>query len=58
MRLADGKTTNGPVTLLLKVRELYDQLSQESGWTDFIAQLRERNRRLPALLDELNIAGL
>ena len=45
-------------TLLLKVRGLYHQLSLESGWADFIAQLRERNRRLPALMEELNNAGL
>ena len=43
---------------LLKVRELYLHLSRESEWTDFIAQLREEHRRLPALKEELGNAGL
>ncbi len=43
---------------LTKVRDLYRQMSQESTWTDFIAELRERHRRLRALQDELNKAGL
>lgn len=43
---------------LLKARELYLHLAQESEWTDFIAQLRERHRRLPALMEELSNAGL
>lgn len=44
--------------LLCKVRDLYLQQSQESAWTDFIAELREQNRRLPALMEELENAGL
>ena len=43
---------------LTKVRDLYRQMSQESTWTDFIAELRERHRRLRALQDELSKAGL
>ena len=43
---------------LTEVRDLYRQLSQASAWTDYIAELRERHRRLPALQEELNIAGL
>lgn len=43
---------------LTRVRDLYRQLSQEPAWTDFIAQLRERYRRLPALKEELSNAGL
>ena len=44
--------------LLIKVRHLYQQLSQEPVWTGFIAGLRERHRRLPALKEELSSAGL
>ena len=43
---------------LTKVRDLYRQMSQEPAWTDFMAELRERHRRLRALQDELNKAGL
>ena len=43
---------------LIKVRDLYRQMSQEPAWTDFMAELRERHRRLRALQDELNKAGL
>ena len=43
---------------LIKVRDLYRQLSEEPAWTDFIAELRERYRRLPALKEELSNAGL
>ena len=43
---------------LAKVRDLYRQLSRESVWTGFIAELRERHRRLPALKEELSNAGL
>ena len=38
---------------LIKVRELYRQLSGEPAWTGFITELRERHRRLPALKEEL-----
>ena len=43
---------------LTKVRDLYRQLSGEPAWTDFITELRERHRRLPALKEELRNAGL
>ena len=43
---------------LIKVRELYRQLSGEPAWTGFITELRERHRRLPALKEELRNAGL
>jgi uncharacterized Zn finger protein len=45
-------------TYLVKVRDLYRQMSQEPGWSDFMAGFRERHRRLPALQDELSNAGL
>ena len=43
---------------LTRVRDLYRHLSLESEWTGFIAGLRERHRRLPALREELSEAGL
>ena len=45
-------------TYLTTVRDLYRQMSQERAWTGFMAELRERHERLPALQDELNQAGL
>ena len=43
---------------LARIREIYRQLEEEPEWTDFIAQLRERHRRLPALQEELGNSGL
>ncbi len=43
---------------LVKVRDLYFRLSQESNWANFIAQLRDQYRRLRALQEELGNAGL
>jgi uncharacterized Zn finger protein len=43
---------------LVKVRNLYNKLSEEKSWEVLIADLRERHKRLPALQDELNQAGL
>lgn len=40
------------------VHELYDQLDDEELWLDLIEGIREEFRRLPALQDELNKAGL
>ena len=45
-------------TYLTKARDLYRQLAEEPAWTDCIAQLRERHRRLPALKEELSNSGL
>ena len=43
---------------LCRVRDLYHCLDEPKTWKTFIADLREQNRRLPALKDELNKAGL
>ncbi len=43
---------------LVRVRDLYRRLSQEPAWTGYVAELRERYRRLPALKEELSKAGL
>ena len=45
-------------THLLQMRDIHDRLQLESGWADFITQLREQHRRLPAFLEELANAGL
>ena len=43
---------------LARMRDIYRQLEDEPAWTGFIAQLRERHRRLPALREELDSSGL
>jgi uncharacterized Zn finger protein len=43
---------------LLRVREVYRRLGEGETWQTLISDLREQNRRLPALKDELNKAGL
>jgi len=43
---------------LCRVRDLYHRLDEPKTWETFIADLREQNRRLRALKDELNKAGL
>ncbi len=49
---------NTAATYLERVRELYHRLEEDETWHTLIAQLREDNRRLPALQDELDKAGL
>lgn len=44
--------------LLIRVRELYHSHDASRTWQDYIADLRDRHGRLPALQDELNKAGL
>ncbi|MFO7742380.1 MAG: hypothetical protein R6X31_08715 [Anaerolineae bacterium] len=43
---------------LTHVRALYWRLNEEAAWQTLIASLREDNRRLPALQDALDKAGL
>ena len=43
---------------LAKVRNLYERLAEREAWARYIADLRERNRRLRALMEELAAAGL
>ncbi len=43
---------------LMEVRDLYVRLSQKQVWAGYVAELRERHRRLPALEEELRNAGL
>jgi uncharacterized Zn finger protein len=43
---------------LLRVRALHSRLGEEAAWSTYIAHLREDHRRLRALREELDIAGL
>ncbi len=43
---------------LLRVRDLYHRLGEDAAWEAYIAHLRQEHRRLRALQDELNKAGL
>jgi uncharacterized Zn finger protein len=43
---------------LLQVRAAYGQMGEEEAWQALIASLREKNRRLPAMQDEFDEAGL
>ena len=43
---------------LVRVRALYQRLGEEEYWQLFIADLRDQHRRLRALWEELNRAGL
>jgi hypothetical protein len=43
---------------LVRVRDLYGRLGEPETWDAFITNLREQNRRLRALKEELTKAGL
>jgi len=43
---------------LLRVRELFNRLGESEQWTTYITSLREKNRPLRALKEELLAAGL
>ena len=43
---------------LLRVRAVYEQMGEDKAWQTLIANLREKNRRLPAMQDEFNQVGL
>ena len=45
-------------TYLVRVREVYHRLGERETWETLIAGLKEQNRRLRALQEELNRAGL
>jgi len=60
-RLIAGKSRGSyaeAANLLLRVRAVYQQMGEEQAWRTVIADLREKNRRLPAMKDEFNRAGL
>ncbi len=43
---------------LAKMRALYEKLAEHEGWTSYMTTLREQNRALRALKEELTKAGL
>jgi uncharacterized Zn finger protein len=45
-------------TYLSIVRDLYLEMDEEDAWFDLIERIRDEFKRLRALLDELNQAGL
>jgi hypothetical protein len=45
-------------TYLLRVRAVHERMGEKNAWQALIASLREKNRRLPAMQDEFNQAGL
>jgi catechol 2,3-dioxygenase-like lactoylglutathione lyase family enzyme len=54
----DRKNYQQACTYLVKIRPLYEKLGEREAWTKYIATLRERNRNLPALKDEMAKAKL
>ena len=56
--LRERKNYQTACTYLVKVRTLYEKLGEGVAWTSYIAALREQNRNLRALKEELAAAGL
>jgi len=56
--MRDRKRYELACTYLVKVRALYEKLGEHEAWTSYVAALREQNRNLRALKEELANAGL
>jgi catechol 2,3-dioxygenase-like lactoylglutathione lyase family enzyme len=56
--LRERKNYQAACTYLIKVRALYEKLGEGKVWTTYIEALREQNRNLRALREELAAAGL
>jgi len=56
--LRDRKNYQTAINPLIKMRTLYDKLGERETWTSYITTLREQNRNLRALKEELAKAGL
>jgi len=56
--MRDRKNYRTACTYLVKVRALYEKLGEGETWTSYITVLREQNRNLRALKEELAAAGL
>jgi catechol 2,3-dioxygenase-like lactoylglutathione lyase family enzyme len=56
--LRERKNYQAACTYLVKVRALYEKLGEGEAWTTYITVLREQNRNLRALKEELANAGL
>ena len=58
IKARDRKSYAQAVGYLSRVRELYRGLGEEKTWQSFITDLKDKNRRLSALKEELNRAGM
>jgi len=56
--MRDRKRYELACTYLVKVRALYEKLGEGEAWTSYVTALREQNRNLRALKEELAEAGL
>jgi catechol 2,3-dioxygenase-like lactoylglutathione lyase family enzyme len=56
--MRDRKRYELACTYLVKVRALYEKLGEDEVWTSYVTALREQNRNLRALKEELANAGL
>ena len=56
--LRERKNYQAACTYLVKVRALYEKLGEGEIWASYITALREQNRNLRALKEELAKAGL
>ena len=56
--MRDRKNYQAACTYLLKMRALYEKLGENEAWTGYITALREQNRNLRALKEELARARL
>jgi catechol 2,3-dioxygenase-like lactoylglutathione lyase family enzyme len=56
--MRDRKNYQAAINPLTKMRSLYDKLGEHETWTTYITALREQNRNLRALKEELAKAGL
>ncbi len=54
----DRKNYQTACTYLTKMRSLYEKLGEQETWTRYVAALRDQNRNLRALKEELTNAGL
>jgi catechol 2,3-dioxygenase-like lactoylglutathione lyase family enzyme len=56
--MRERKNYQAACTYLVKMRALYEKLDEGEAWTSYINALREQNRNLRALKEELMKAGL
>jgi len=56
--MRDRKNYQAATKYLAKMRTLYEKLGENEAWTSYITTLREQNRNLRALKEELAKAGL
>ena len=58
INLRNRRAYQDACSYLIKVRQLYDRLGEEEGWTSYITDLRARYRTFRALMEELASVGL